>query len=142
MKVTVASSAAVVLRVIVNGRSDTSVPPSVHGRSTFATSTTFAAVFVAFPDVASVLTGSVRTNADASAYADLRFAMVTASRLFSSCDVKIGILIATKTPGDRYLLLLKQLNSARPSAANSLVFLRTVVLLYSTFFDFGCFFAF
>mgnify|MGYP004479190689 CR=1 FL=1 len=50
-------------------------------------------VTVAFPVVS-----SVRAAACTSAYALLMFARSVASLAFSSCPVKIGILIATKTP--------------------------------------------
>ena len=71
-----------------------------------ATSFTTTTVFV--PSFAMLLTlalvgvvlfpSHVKTSVVASAYAALIFATDTASRLFFSCDVKIGILIATKTP--------------------------------------------
>ena len=41
---------------------------------------------------------SVNASAESSAYAARILAASVASLAFSSCDVKIGILIATKTP--------------------------------------------
>jgi len=48
----------------------------------------------------------VRKSDAASAYAALKFATVTASLLFSSWLVKIGIEIATRTPVEIYLAFL------------------------------------
>ena len=42
----------------------------------------------------------VKIAAEHSAYALLMFARSVASLAFSSCDVKIGMLIATKTPAE------------------------------------------